>query len=102
MPYWGDSQYAAMMEYRRDTPLQGDIQGAALAQSIIFGFFGISAETSGSIKISPVLPCGCSSMTLKNLRLCGKELEINVTAGGIAVTCSGTTFTGEYSSTLFI
>jgi hypothetical protein len=37
MPYWGDSIVANEIAYRKDTPLQSTIDGATVAQCIIFG-----------------------------------------------------------------
>lgn len=89
LPYWGDSQTADRMEYRRDTPLQNDIQGSALAQTIIFSLFGIDIASDGTISVKPHLPPEARTMSLHNLRLAGKVFSIQVTAQGCNVTCDG-------------
>lgn len=92
MPYWGDSQRADIMEYRRDTPLQSDIQGAALAQTIIFGLFGINVREDFSIGIKPHLFPETGEMTLKNIRLAGMSFDIYHSASGTTVSCDGKTY----------
>ena len=79
LPYWGDSHYADRMDYRRDTPLQNDIQGAALAQTIIFGLFGIEPHADGSISVRPHLPEGVGSMCLQKVKLAGRTFDVRVT-----------------------
>ena len=76
LPYWGDSQMADRMEYRRDTPLQNDIQGAALAQTIIFGIFGITVNDDFTVSISPILPDESRGMKLENITLAGKTFSV--------------------------
>mgnify|MGYP003344925615 CR=1 FL=1 len=48
MPYWGDSIVANAVEYRKDTPLQCTIDGAAGAQCILFGLLGIINIAQGT------------------------------------------------------
>jgi len=72
LPYWGDSQYADKRDYRRDTPLQCDVEGACIAQTIIFGLFGVRIADDLSVSFDPHLPKGVSRMSLKNLRINGK------------------------------
>ena len=79
LPYWGDSHYADRMDYRRDTPLQNDIQGAALAQTVIFGLFGIEPHADGSISVRPHLPEGVDSMCLQKVKLAGRTFDVRVT-----------------------
>src|SRR5690606_17971481 len=52
LPYWGDSKVANYIGYRQDTPLQSDFDATSGAQTIIFGIFGVKAETDGSITIN--------------------------------------------------
>lgn len=85
LPYWGDSHTADRMEYRRDTPLQNDIQGAALAQTIIFGLFGIDIREDSSLVLSPFLPPEAQHLRLTSLRLAGHHLTIDVTTEKIRV-----------------
>lgn len=90
LPYWGDSQYADRMDYRRDTPLQCDVEGACLAQTIIFGLFGISVADDFSVSVEPHLPSGVDSMSLKDVRVAGRRFDISVTRKeGVTVTCGG-------------
>ena len=89
LPYWGDSHTADRMEYRRDTPLQNDIQGAALAQTIIFGMFGITVNEDWTIVISPSLPENDGWMRLDNIRLAGKAFSVKVDKNGFSVACDG-------------
>ena len=78
LPYWGDSHYADRMDYRRDTPLQNDIQGAALAQTIIFGLFGIEPRIDGSVEVNPHLPEGVNHMNLRGVKLAGRNFDVLV------------------------
>ena len=88
LPYWGDSQRADIREYRRDTPLQNDIQGAAIAQSMIFGMFGIDVYSDGSVEISPHLPEGMNYMELRDVRFAGICFNVKCErATGVVVTC---------------
>jgi glycogen debranching enzyme len=92
LPYWGDSHYADRMDYRRDTPLQNDIQGAALAQTVIFGLFGIEPKADGTIEVAPHLPKGVDRMNLRNVRLNGRILDIFVgRSQGVKVVVDGKT-----------
>ena len=102
MPYWGDSQRADIREYRRDTPLQSDIQGAALAQTMIFGLFGIKVRDDFSIEIKPHLPSGVPRMNLKNIRLSGKIFDVECQKKGFAVRCGSSLFKGEYQSAIIL
>ena len=95
LPYWGDSHTADRMEYRRDTPLQNDIQGAALAQTIIFGIFGITVNENFSIVISPSLPENDGWMRLENIRLTGKVFSVEVDKNGFSVACDGKIYHAE-------
>lgn len=78
LPYWGDSHYADRMDYRRDTPLQNDIQGAALAQTVIFGLFGIEPRADGTFGVNPHLPEGVGYMNLRNIKIAGRTFDILV------------------------
>ena len=79
MPYWGDSLEANRVAYRRDTPLQSTIDGATVAQCIIFGMFGIQANADGSVTVNPHRPAYVNEMILTGLRLGGRLLNISVT-----------------------
>ena len=99
LPYWGDSQRADIMDYRRDTPLQSDIQGAALAQTIIFGIFGIRVRDDFSVEVKPHLPSDTGFMELKNIRLAGKTFGISCTPEGYKIIRNGKTVCKGYSET---
>ena len=87
LPYWGDSQYADRADYRRDTPLQCDVEGACLAQTIIFGLFGVAVDDNLRVSFDPHLPETVGRMTLVNLRLCGKSYDVHASrSGGVRVT----------------
>ena len=90
LPFWGDSHYADRKDYRRDTPLQNDIQGAALAQTVIFSLFGIDPQEDGSVRITPRLPAGVKYMALKNVRLAGRVFDVSaLSSRGVEVMCEG-------------
>ena len=93
LPYWGDSHYADRKAYRRDTPLMNDIQGAALAQTVIFGLFGIEIGDDLSIRITPHLPDGTERMALRDVRLAKRVFDVEVSKrDGVTVTCAGRTW----------
>lgn len=102
MPYWGDSQRADIREYRRDTPLQSDIQGAALAQTMIFGLFGIKVLDDFSVQIKPHLPAGIKRMSLKNIRLAGFVFQISCSGESFRVVCNGKIFKSSLSGTIIL
>ena len=102
MPYWGDSQRADIREYRRDTPLQSDIQGAALAQTMIFGLFGIKVLDDFSVQIKPHLPAGIKRMSLKNIRLAGFVFQISCSGESYRVVCNGKIFKSSLSGTIIL
>ena len=102
MPYWGDSQRADIREYRRDTPLQSDIQGAALSQTMIFGLFGIKVQDDFSVEIKPHLPAGVTRMNLKNIRLAGLCFQIECTTSGFRVTCNGKTWCRDFNEAVVL
>ena len=102
MPYWGDSQMADRMEYRRDTPLQNDIQGAALAQTVIFGIFGITVNDNFTVSVAPVLPPESKGMKLENITLAGKTFAIHAAETGFTVCYNKQSLTAEYGSTITI
>jgi hypothetical protein len=78
MPYWGDSLVANAIDYRKDTPLQCTIGGAAIAQSIIFGLFGVDARTNGDVAFNPHRPPFANRLALRGLRLHGISFDLEV------------------------
>ncbi len=89
LPYWGDSQRADIREYRRDTPLQNDIQGAAIAQTMIFGMFGVHICEDFSIEVNPHIPEGTEQIRLDNLRLAGRCLSVEASRKGGTIVHDG-------------
>ena len=86
LPYLGDSQYADRRDYRRDTPLQCDVEGACLAQTILFGMFGVGIGDDLAVRFDPHLPTGVNRIALGNFRLVGKAYDVEYTrAGGLTV-----------------
>jgi hypothetical protein len=81
LPYWGDSIVADKTDYRKDTPLQCTIDGATVAQAIIFGMFGVRAEFNGDIRIDPRPPKFAPRMELRGLRIRGHVVDIEVDGG---------------------
>jgi hypothetical protein len=85
LPYWGDSLVADRIDYRKDTPLQCTIDGATVAQCIIFGLFGVDARFDGAIRISPHAPAFAPRLGLQGLRIRGSLLDIAVEDGRFRV-----------------
>lgn len=86
LPYWGDSQYADRADYRRDTPLQCDVEGACLAQTIVFGLFGVTIDDDLRVSFDPHLPKGVGHMRISNLQLAGKTYEVDCSSDrGVSV-----------------
>jgi len=102
LPYWGDSHYADRKDYRRDTPLMNDIQGAALAQTVIFGMFGIEIADDFSIRVTPHLPEGTARMALRNVRLVGRVFDVEATSSGVTVICGEKRLEGKPGDTLVL
>jgi len=102
MPYWGDSIVAERVDYRKDTPLQCTIDGVAVAQCIIFGMFGVSAEFDGSIRIDPRPPAFARKLALKGLRLRGHVLDISVNGSSYEVREGGKKIRAEVGSPVVV
>ena len=86
LPYWGDSHYADRMDYRRDTPLMNDIQGAALAQTVIFGLFGVQISEDFKVSFNPHLPSGVQWIRLEGFKVLGRNYTVSVSADeGVSV-----------------
>lgn len=75
MPYWGDSIVANEMDYRRDTPLQCALDGAAGAQAILFGMFGLRVEPDGTVVFRPQPPAFSPRIALRGLILRGRTFD---------------------------
>jgi hypothetical protein len=76
MPYWGDSLVANYLDYRHDTPLQCALTGASVAESLIFGMFGVEITREGEIVINPRPPKFSPAIALKGLRWRGQVFDI--------------------------
>lgn len=87
MPYWGDSVVANEIAYRKDTPLQCTLDGATVAQTIIFGLFGIAPQADGSILVSPRASGLFREGTLLVPGFRKKSLIIEIGAEKTVVTC---------------
>lgn len=77
LPYFGDSQVANAIDYRKDTPLQADIGTISVATSILFGMAGIQPGLDGTVSINPSsdLP---GDYEIKNFRIFGATIGIRV------------------------
>lgn len=98
LPYWGDSNVANFIDYRQDTPLQSDFSAITGAQLIIFGLFGIKVLGDGSILVNPAVPVFSKEISLKSLKLLGKDIDIIADSTCYRVCFDGKTFqakTGE-------
>ncbi len=89
MPYWGDSLVAERMDYRRDTPLQCTLDGAAVAQCILFGMFGVDPQWDNTVLVRPAPPAFAPRLALRGLRLRGMVMDVAVEDGRFRVTCGG-------------
>ena len=78
LPYLGDSCAANVMANREDTPLQGDIRSVSAAQMIIYAIFGIKADFDGNITVSPAKIRPAETLSLENVRLCGKIFSVSI------------------------
>jgi hypothetical protein len=78
MPYFSDSEPANEIDYRQDTPLQSNISTGVLAQSILFGMFGIDVAFDGTVTINPVNTNLANQLEVKGLKIRGKTIDISV------------------------
>lgn len=78
MPFWGDSIVANYIDYRKNTPLQNAIGGAAASSTVIFGIFGVQVNDEFEIIINPNPPEFAQDMELKGLHLANRVLDITV------------------------
>jgi len=89
LPYWGDSQVANAMDYRRDTPLQCSIGAAAGAQAIIFGMFGVHVTPAGDIIVNPRPPSFSPEVHLRGLTIRQCRLDIHANRRSYEVIANG-------------
>jgi hypothetical protein len=102
MPYWGDSLVASAADYRKDTPLQCTIDGAAVAQCVLFGMFGIEARFDGSIRVRPRPAKFARRMELRGLKLLGVVLDIDVADRDFEVRAGGRLVRARVGETVVI
>jgi len=89
LPYFGDSEVSNEIDYRQETPLQSDLGSGCLAQTILFGLFGIRSDFYGNVSINPVKTSLANRLELKGLKIRGKIIDITVNAGKYVVVCDG-------------
>lgn len=94
LPYFGDSQVANEIDYRRDTPLQADIGTISVATTILFGMAGITPELDGSISINPTSRL-LGNFEIKGLNLLGKTIDISRRGDEFQVRCNGKRHTSK-------
>lgn len=95
LPYLGDSCAANVMANREDTPLQGDISSVSAAQMIIYAIFGIKADFDGNITVSPAKIRPAETLSLENVRLCGKIFSVSIDHDVFTVTYNDERFVAE-------
>ena len=100
LPYWGDSIVADKQDYRRDTPLQCTVDGMAGAQGIIFGLFGVAPNFDGSVSVSPHLPVFTKQTALRELKIRGKTMDIEVEGRRFQVKTDAATQEGDTGQTI--
>ncbi len=91
MPFWGDSLVANYIDYRKNTPLQNAIGGAAVSSTVIFGLFGISVDATFAITVNPNPPEFAPEMRLDGVHLAGRSFQVAVKDGEYTVTEAGQT-----------
>jgi len=102
MPYLGDSQLANEIDYRVHTPLQSEIGTATLAQTIIFGIFGVDADFDGNITINPKKTILSNDLTLKGLKLRNRSIDIVVKGTRYEVVANGKAYYSSIGSPIII
>ena len=88
-PYWGDSFVANQVDYRKDTPLQCELDSAAAAQAVIFGMFGIEVRPGGVIIVNPKPPSFSPRISLTGVRIRGRHFDVSATPSGYDVKMDG-------------
>lgn len=103
LPCWGDSQYADRKDYRRDTPLQNDIEGASHAQTVIFSMLGLQVNTNFTVTVNPHPPADALPLALRNVKLAGRTFDLACgTDGSFTVTSGDETWTGRVGTPLVL
>jgi hypothetical protein len=91
LPYFGESEVANEINYGEDAPLRADIGSVTVAQSILFGMFGISADFNGNISINPVKTSLANKLIIRRLKIRGKTLDVSIEGDKYEVTTGNKT-----------
>jgi len=102
MPYFSDSEPANEIDYRQDTPLQSNISTGCLAQCILFGMFGISADFDGTITINPVNTKLANELAIKGLKIRGKTVDISVKGEKYKVVSGGKSYEANIGNPIVV
>ncbi len=103
LPYWGDSTRADVRDYRHDSPLLCNNEGAVAAQTVLFGMFGIHVRKDFSIEIAPHPPEGTRLLHLRNMRLAGMKFDIKCGGTpGLIVTVGKKKFTASAGGSVIL
>jgi hypothetical protein len=102
LPYFGESQVANEINYGEETSLQADIGSVTVAQSILFGMFGISSDFDGNISINPVKTSLANKLEIKGLKIRGKTLDVSVEGGKYEVSTGNKTFRNNLGTATII
>jgi hypothetical protein len=102
LPYFGESQVANEINYGEGTPLQADIGSVTVAQSILFGMFGISSDFDGNISINLVKTSLTKKLKIKGLKIRGKTLDVSVEGGKYEVSAGNKTFRNNLGTATII
>lgn len=92
MPYFSDSQLANEIDYRQDTPLQSNISTGCLAQSILFGMFGIDVALNGTITLNPVKTQLAHELAIEGLKIRNIAIDIYIIGDKYKVVSGGKTY----------
>ena len=102
MPYLGDSQLANEIDYRVHTPLQSELGTGTMAQTIIFGIFGVDSDFRGNITICPKKTILSDELSLTGLKIRGRTVDIRVKGNDYDVTERGKTYHAKLGSPIIL
>jgi hypothetical protein len=102
MPYLGDSQLANEIDYRVHTPLQSELGTGTMAQTIIFGIFGVNSDFRGNITICPKKTILSDELSLTGLKIRGRTVDIRVKGNDYDVTERGKTYHAKLGSPIIL
>ena len=100
MPYLGDSQVANEIDYRVHTPLQSEIGTGTLAQTIIFGIFGVNSDFNGNITINPKKTALSNNLRLKGLKFRGHTIDIKIKDNQFEVVADGKKYAAQMGNSI--